>query len=153
MKMDLETSLGMCMRLMSQSDYHRNWDMATFDAEITAAILNSQYQIYFDEQDNPIGLATWAWISDKCRQHLIEEQGALKFNDWKSGEHLLFNDYIAPWGHAKAILKDLRTNVFPDETAFSLGRNPDGSIRKIYTWKGINIKQRIITQPDTALQI
>ena len=145
MKMDLETSLGMCMWLMSQSEYHRNWDMATFDAEITAAILNSQYRIYFDEQDNPIGLATWAWISDECRQHLIEEQGALKFNDWKSGEHLLFNDYIAPWGHAKAILKDLRTNVFPDETAFSLGRNPDGSIRKIYQWKGKNITDKVVT--------
>lgn len=153
MKMDLETSLGMCMWLMSQSDYHRHWDMATFDAEITAAIISSQYRIYFDEQNNPIGLATWAWVSDECRKRLLKEQSGLRFDDWNSGEHLLFNDYIAPWGHAKAILKDLRTNVFPDETAFSVGRNSDGSIRKIYTWKGINVKVRVISKPDAVLKL
>lgn len=153
MEMDFETSLGICMWLLSQSDYHRNWDMVAFEEEIASPLLYKQYRIYLDEQDNPIGLATWAWINDECRQRLLEQKGILSFDEWNCGEHLLFNDYIAPWGHAKAILKDLRTQVFPNETAFSIGRNADGSIRKIYTWKGINVKQRVITQPDMALQV
>ena len=69
----------------------------------------------------------------------------MEFGEWQSGEHLLFNDYIAPWGHAKAILKDLRSHVFPNETAFSLGRNPDGSIRKVYQWKGKGVKDKVVT--------
>lgn len=145
MKMDFETSLGMCMWLLSQSEYHKKWNLMTFDTEITAAVLHGQCKIYFDGEGNPVGLATWAWIDEERKQRLLRNEAPLSYDEWSCGDQLIFNDYIAPWGHAKSILKDLRTQVFPHETAFSLGRNADGSIRKVYKWKGIAVKDKLLT--------
>ncbi|MFT2111126.1 toxin-activating lysine-acyltransferase [Marinomonas sp. 2405UD68-3] len=141
--MNFETSLGVCIWLMSQSDYHKNWTMRNVDLEIIAPLLHNQVKIYFDDDQNPVGLESWAWIGDEQKQRILDDKGTLAFKEWNSGEHLLFHDYIAPWGHAKAILKDLKTHVFPDDIAFSLGRNTDGSIRKIYHWKGVNVNNKI----------
>ena len=114
------------------------------DLEIIPALIHKQFRIYFDEQQNPAGLATWVWLNDDAKAKVLNNQGPLEFEEWQSGEHLMFNDYIAPWGHAKAILKDLRSNVFATEKAFSLGRNADGSIRKVYYWKGKAFKDKVI---------
>ena len=142
--LDYESALGISLWLLSQSEYHKNWSIHDVDLEIIPALIHEQFRIYFDEQQNPVGLATWAWLSDAAKSKVLNNQGALEFEEWESGEHLMFNDYIAPWGHAKAILKDLRSNVFPNETAFSLGRNPDGSIRKVYQWKGKGVKDKVV---------
>lgn len=142
--MELSTSLGICLWLMSQSEYHKNWTLSAVEAEIIAPILHGQVKIYFDDQENPVGVATWAWIGEEQKKRLLEDNGILEFDEWNGGELLLFNDYIAPWGHAKAILRDLRTQVFPNETAFSIGRNPDGSVRKVFQWKGVKVKEKRI---------
>lgn len=141
--MDFETSLGICIWLMSQSEYHKKWSMKNFDLEIVTPLLHNQLKIYFDENQNPVGLASWAWIGDEQKKRVLADKGVLDFDEWHSGKHLLFHDYIAPWGHAKAILKDLRTHEFPNETAFSLGRNEDGTVRKVYYWKGVNVNKKI----------
>lgn len=143
--LDYESALGISVWLLSQSDYHQKWSLHDVDLEIIPALIHQQFRLYFDDQENPIGLATWAWLSDEAKTKLLNNQGPLDFDEWHSGEHLMFNDYIAPWGHAKVILKDLRSQIFPNDTAFSLGRNPDGSIRKVYYWKGVNVKNKVIT--------
>lgn len=141
--MDFGTSLGMCVWLMSHSNYHKQWNMRNLDLEIMAPLAHNQIKIYLDQDQTPVGFATWAWIGDEQREKVLDDNGVLNFDEWNSGKYLLFHDYVAPWGHAKTILKDLRTNVFPNETAFSLGRNSDGTIRKVYQWKGINVTKKI----------
>lgn len=145
--LDFEQSLGMCLWLLSQSKYHSQWSIQDVDLEIVPALRHTQFRLYFDEQQNPIGLATWAWLSDSAKEKVLNNQGPLTFDEWRSGDHLMFNDYIAPWGHARAILNDLRNQVFPHKTAFSLGRHPDGSIRKQYQWKGRLVREKVI-QPE-----
>jgi len=47
-----------------------------------------------------------------------------------------FNDFIAPWGGVRDILKDLATNIFADREAFSLSRHVDGKVKKKHRWIG-----------------
>ena len=77
---------------------------------------------------------------------------ALEVGQWSDGEHLMFAEFVAPWGHSRHILNNLRGKVFPKYRAFSLGRNPDGSIRKIYYWKGTQFKERIAEEQRSINQ-
>ncbi|WLD58111.1 toxin-activating lysine-acyltransferase [Salinispirillum sp. LH 10-3-1] len=139
-------AFGIMLWLCSQADYHKTWPLWAVDNDLVPPLIHRQFRIYFDEYRNPVGCATWAWLSEKMKNEMIAG-GTLEFDDWASGDHLMFGDYIAPWGHAKSILSDLRTNVFPKETAFSLGRNFDGSVRKVYHWKGKESGKKILVNP------
>jgi cytolysin-activating lysine-acyltransferase len=136
-------ALGMVMWLMSHADYHSQWPLWSVDTDVIPALMQGQSKIYFDEQHNPVGFATWAWLNDSAEAQVIDTSESLRFEQWKSGEHLMFADFVAPWGHSRAILSDLRGHVFPTHRAFSLGRHTDGSIRKIYYWKGTQFEEQI----------
>lgn len=136
-------ALGMMMWLMKHADYHGQWPLWSVDKDVVPALLHGQSKIYFDENRNPVGFATWAWLNEDAKKILINDEGDLQLSQWKGGNHLMFADFVAPWGHTKNILNDLRGNVFPRNRAFSLGRNKDGSIRKVYYWKGFEFKESI----------
>lgn len=136
-------ALGMMMWLMKHADYHSQWPIWSVDKDIVPALIHGQSKIYFDSSQIPVGFATWAWLDDEAREQLINNKAPLTIKQWNSGEHLMFGDFVAPWGQAKFILNDLRTQVFPECKAFSLGRNQDGSIRKVYHWKGCRFTEKV----------
>ena len=110
------------------------------------ALLHGQSKLYFDEHQNPVGFATWAWLDEEAKEQVLANTTPLNANQWKNGDNLMFADFVAPWGHSREILNDLRDQVFPDYRAFSLGRHPDGSIRKIYYWKGAQFKEAVTNE-------
>lgn len=140
-------ALGIMLWLCSHADYHKTWPVWSIDGDLVPPLIHRQFRIYFDEHRNPVGCATWAWLSEEKKNDMMAD-GTLQFKDWRSGKHLMFGDYIAPWGHAKNILSDLRINVFPKEIAFSLRRNPDGSVRKLNHWVGKEYEKKISVNPD-----
>ena len=136
-------ALGMMMWLMKHADYHGQWPLWSVDKDVVPALLHGQSKIYFDENGGPIGFVNWAWLNDDSKKKILNNESSLKLSQWNSGDFLMIADFVAPWGHAKIILNDLRRNVFPKTRAFSLGRNKDGSVRKIYFWKGFEFKEWI----------
>ena len=143
LKIEYHEALGMMMWLMKHADYHSKWSLWSVDRDLVPAILHGQSKIYFDEYQNPVGFATWAWLDDEAKHQMMSNEYPLNLKQWNSGKHLMFADFVAPWGHSKNILSDLRGQVFPKHRAFSLGRNLDGSIRKLYYWKGFQHKDSI----------
>ncbi|MHA7878864.1 MAG: toxin-activating lysine-acyltransferase [Saccharospirillum sp.] len=139
-------ALGMMMWLMSHADYHRAWRLWSVDTDIVPALIHGQCKLYFDDQQNPVGFVTWAWLDDFAKQQVLRNTKPLSIDQWHSGEHLLLNDFVAPWGHAKFIMKDIGTQVFPEYQGFSLRRNADGSIRKFNYWKGARFNKPIVIQ-------
>lgn len=145
------TVLGAMVWLMSHSAYHRQWSAHAFNVDIVPAVVLNQFRVYHDDNGNPVGFATWAFTSTQVRDGLIARTHTLQFDDWRSGDQLLFNDFVAPWGQGVAIVNDLRTNIFPDREAYSLSRNLDGSIRKVQRWRG-KARLRQPEQPEVATQ-
>lgn len=96
----------------------------------------SQFKIYLDEQNNPVGFVTWAWLDNAARDIVLEGNAVPGFDAWNAGSHLMLNDFVAPWGHATYMTNDMRTVVFPDKKGFALRRNQDGSVRKLYLCRG-----------------
>jgi cytolysin-activating lysine-acyltransferase len=75
----------------------------------------------------------WAAV-ENGKDKLVNQGGQMQWDDWNSGDLLLFNDFVAPFGHTKEILKDLRSQTWPHEIAFSLRRAEDGSVKKVNYW-------------------
>ena len=75
-------------------------------------------------------------ISDEIEQQYISGQYVLNLDEWQGGNNLWFPEFIAPFGHTRFIVRDLRTNVLPKGTpAKSFRIRPDGSLRSIANWK------------------
>ena len=53
------------------------------------------------------------------------EKVLTKLEDWKSGDNGWIIDFIAPFGHAKQIIKDLRNNIFKGKQGKALRFNKD----------------------------
>lgn len=149
---DYHETLGTIMWLMSHANYHREWPLWSVDEDVVPAIILGHYKIYFSDKNTPIGFATWAWLDDCAKEQLLNNEDTLELSQWTSGTNLLFADFVAPWGHARKILSDLRTNRFPNHKAFSLRRKPNGDIKKIDYWKGINF-QGTVTEDQRTLNI
>jgi cytolysin-activating lysine-acyltransferase len=144
--------LGAMTWLMSQSPYHRHWTAHDIHTEIVPALILQQYRIYQDEAGNPVGFVTWAELTADAVEALTTRRRTLQFDDWRAGDTLLFNDFVAPFGHGTWMVNELRQHVFPDRSALSLRRNPDGSIRKINRWWGKRVTPSAPERPRDPIK-
>ena len=141
--LDYYTYVGYALELLARSNYHKQHQLgAYFRTEILPAFRNNQVQFYTDKNGAPIGLVTWAWLSSPALKEIHESGRAVAENEWKSGDNLFFNDFITPYGNMKEVLLDFTTNIFPNEVATSLRRRPDGTIRRVNRWIGVNYQKQ-----------
>ncbi|WP_170566483.1 toxin-activating lysine-acyltransferase, partial [Ruegeria atlantica] len=83
----------------------------------------------------------WAWLSEDCEADVLSTGRALHEEEWHSGDRLFFNTCITSCDNTREILRDMTHNVFPNEVATSLRRNPDSSVRRVSRWTGINLRR------------
>jgi len=152
--LDFYSRLGIATLLMGQSSYHKQWPLYDAELELVPPLHLNQCKFYFDPQQNPVAFVTWSSITQATKNKLVNEGGQMQWDDWNSGELLLFNDFVAPFGHTREILKDLRSQNWPNEIAFSLRRAEDGSVKKVnYWWHQKDYKQHDLAQRRQGLQI
>ncbi|MEI9903617.1 MAG: toxin-activating lysine-acyltransferase [Asticcacaulis sp.] len=59
-------------------------------------------------------------------------QAVLSESELTSGDRLYFMDFIAPYGHARKVIRELRTSVFPDERGGAIRVSlSDGSVKRL----------------------
>lgn len=135
------SALGAMAWLMQHADYHRRWSLQDINVDIVPAIVLGQYRIYHTPEGEPIGFVTWAYVSEEVKDILIHRRRAMEKVDWNSGDMLMFNDFVAPFGHGRWMVNELRSSLFADEVAFSLRRSHGGGVRKINRWEGTAYRQ------------
>lgn len=139
---DHYASAGFALELLAQSDYHREFALGDYyRAEILPALLCSQTRFYLTEEGVPTAMVTWAWLSETVEREVHASGRALRDKEWQSGDRLFFNDWITPYDNIRDVLHDMTHNVFPNEVATSLRRNPDGSVRRVNRWTGVNLRK------------
>ena len=145
--LDFYTCIGYSLELLANSKYHKQHKFGDyFRAEILPALRIGHARFYVAENGIPTGLVTWAWLSDQAQQEIHETGRAIAENEWQSGKNLFFNDFITPYGNMKEVLLDFTTNIFPNEVATSLRRRPDGSIRRVNRWIGVNYQNQTTSE-------
>lgn len=146
------SALGAMAWLMQHADYHRRWSLHAVNVDIVPAIVLGQYRIYHTPEGEPIGFVTWAYVSEDVKDTLIHRRRPMTQADWRSGDLLMFNDFVAPFGHGRWIVNELRSTLFVNSTAFSLKRGVDGAVLKVFRWQGKSHRQqtRATHHPDAG---
>lgn len=142
MKIDYYASVGYALELLAKSDYHRRFGLGDYvRVEILPALWSGQSRLYLTADGVPTAMVTWAWLSEEVERDVHATGRALRDHEWTCGDRLFCNDWITPYGNLREIAHDMAHNIFPDEIATSLRRNPDGSVRRINRWTGVNRRQ------------
>ena len=129
--------IGQIASLMLSSEIHKKYLVDDIGAMFLPAIHLNQFRIYRNKKGDPIGIITWAYLSDELQEKYQKGEKVLtKLEDWKSGDNGWIIDFIAPFGHAKEIIKDLRNNIFPDKEGKALRISKDGKIKGIWKLRG-----------------
>lgn len=137
------SGVGYALELLAQSEYHCQFPVGDYlRVEILPPLWHGQIRFYLSPQGCPTGMITWAWLSDDVLQDVLASGRALAPDEWNCGSQHFFNDWITPHNNIREIMQDMTTNVFPDTIATSIRRNPDGTIRRINRWTGVNARGR-----------
>lgn len=129
--------LGMAVSLMGHCRNYLMYQVLCLRLWTEPAIRHKQIKFFFDERGRLIGYITWAYLASDVEHRLIHDPNVLLHeSEWNEGGSLWILDFVAPFGHAWAIVRHAMTRMFPDHMeARSLRRNPDGSVRKISIWQ------------------
>lgn len=106
--------LGEVAWILSYSELHREWPIGSIQQWVFPALLHKQFRIY-RLNGKPRGYVSWAWMSKEVEEAYVLNTASLKPADWKSGNRGWIVDYVAPFGDARAIAKDLRNNIFAND--------------------------------------
>ena len=128
--------IGQIATLMLASEVHKKYLIDDIGAMFLPAIHLNQFRIYRNKDGDPIGIITWAFLSKEIEEKYQKGERNLKLEYWKSGDNGWIIDFIAPFGHAKQIIKDLRNNIFPDKQGKALRITKDGKIKGIWKLHG-----------------
>lgn len=131
--------LGEITSLMMLSPIHRKFQLRDIADIILPYINLNQFRIYHNQDKEPIAFVTWAFLSEQIEEEYLSGKAVLSEQELKSGEILYFMEFIAPLGHAKQVIHDLRTNLFPTSIAKSLRFTEQGKHRnKVRRFYGKN---------------
>jgi cytolysin-activating lysine-acyltransferase len=140
LKFDALTSLGMTIQQLAFSPYHQQFKLSYYlPVEILPPLKAEQFRCFLNAKGEARGLVTWAWLNDVAKKEVHNSGRALTILEWSSGSNLFFNDWITDPEIFRAAMAQMTHEVFPNEIASSLRRNPDGSVRRVNKWTGRNL--------------
>lgn len=100
--------LGDILTLMSASKTHQEYRISHFASTVLPPVQLNQFRIYHDASGAPVGFVSWALLSDDAERRLLSKTHTLREEDWNSGDTLYFMEFIAPFGHIRQMVTDLR---------------------------------------------
>lgn len=133
---DEAQALGGATWLWMHSKSHRDFPLHTLSTLLLPAIKNRQF-ILASEAGRPVFYASWANLDIQAeRRYLVNSPLLMPEADWNSGERLWILDWVAPFGHSRAIGKTLRQGLFANRWGRFLDHRGDERGFRIKTFVG-----------------
>lgn len=97
------------MFLFNQSKEHIGYCLFEFNAYAIYPILHGKMRLFYQD-DKPIGLVTWAYLSDEQAEKFFDDAYMLEERDYlpEDGDQLWGIEFIAPYGNARKIMKAMK---------------------------------------------
>lgn len=119
-------------------------DLSSFSPSCRNDHLPTQY-VLIEEKGRPIFFLSWAWMSEEAeRRYLTQETVVLPEEDWCNGDRMWFRDFIAPFGHAEALFRLVREEIFPHHVARFLWHRGNEKGRRIKTFYGRQVTREAL---------
>ena len=149
------TVTGALMYLARHSELHATYRIAQLMDRVFPSILRGHFCLYTKEETGePVGFCNWLLVSEDVLAALLSKERSVQPTDWDTGDIPFFPEMIAPYGHLKEIISDLRNNAMLDVPwAYSIRGvllDDDGSVpeRRTFKWKGRQLKPGM-SAPDS----
>lgn len=128
--------LGDVVTILLASDTHRHYLINDIGALFLPALHLQQFRIY-RVAGRPVGIVTWAWLSQAVDVLYAGGDYRLRPEDWNAGPCGWIVDFAAPFGHAAAMTRDLRAMVFPGQTGKALRMKPGNPSHRVIGLRGV----------------
>jgi cytolysin-activating lysine-acyltransferase len=123
------------VNLSRHSLLHQQYSLRDFNERILASLNLNQHRLYFIGA-KPIGFVNWAWLDDETAARMASGSYNLRPHEWSCGPHLWIPELLAPYGHTRKIIRDLRNNVFAKGTlARAVRVNAKGEFSSLARYK------------------
>jgi cytolysin-activating lysine-acyltransferase len=92
----------------------RSYHISALEYWIKPAIELEQIRVFFDDTSGlPVAYITWAYLGDDVSKRMsIDSVNALHFSEWNEGLNLWILDFVAPYGHAREVIRFIKKNMF-----------------------------------------
>ena len=132
---------GEIMSIFLGAPHHAARTLTEIAALALPAIHFNQFRIY-RQGGRPVAWVSWAFMDeDECHKYVFAQADYdFAFEKWKGGEHVMFIEFIAPFGHALKVAHDLKRNVFPGRTGFAPDLDMETGARRIRKLFGAHIE-------------
>ena len=144
------TDIGYVIYLMSRTERYRNWSLARTAEMLLPALTRRQLRVYVDDAGNPLGFLAWAFVGETQLRRFEAGNVSLEPKEWSSGPHLVLMHIAAPFGGARAIVRDFKETIAKgqsDARRIRYGRE-DGIARAVYLR---DTGRRTVTPEDERL--
>ena len=128
MQIDNNKALADGLELFKNSKWHKVYNVDDVYRYLIAPIKYNRIRLYYQE-DKPIGLVTWCWLSKEDGQRFLNNDYYITESDYVSdtNEELWGIELLAPYGNARQVFSLIRkehTNVY--------GRNEKVNWRRLH---------------------
>ena len=101
-------TIGNVCDLFMRAGVYRDWTLERVHRQFSHPMSHGQ-AIVFAKKDRPVGVVTWAFVSDEVLLELMQGKRAVAPDEWRCGENLFFEDFVAPYGDAPEMMRKVRT--------------------------------------------
>lgn len=114
---------------MATSSTHTTRTAQQLFSVVDPATAHQQIKFYFNDTGKPVGYVVWAFLAKEAQNRFLRTKNfELHVSEWDEGDALWIIDLLAPFGHIKYILRDLRDNLFPEQREITYYRQKNGEI-------------------------
>lgn len=99
------------LELFRASPSHRTYSVQDVYIYLQLPIKHGKIRLYY-ENDKPVGLITWCWLTDKDAELFLQDQYHPTEDDYKydspMSKQLWGMELIAPYGHTRKMIRAIR---------------------------------------------
>ena len=94
--------------LCSFSRLHAYYSPGVSEHRIEPSLALRQFRYYTDLHGVPIAFCNWAWLSGAVLDDVFRTGRDLKPHEFRCGDLPFFYEFLAPFGHCRAVVRELR---------------------------------------------
>ena len=96
------------LHLAAYSALHRTYASGVLQKRIDPALALGQFHYHTDTSGLPAAFCNWVWLSRDVLQAVATTGRDLDPHEFRCGELPFFYEFLAPFGHARAVVRALR---------------------------------------------
>lgn len=106
---DVTKIVGQVALLMGKVASRHGTTVVALSTIALYAIRHKSLKIYYDSDGRVVAFVMWALLAEDVERRILDTgQIYLHESEWNEGENLWIIDFLAPFGHAKYVVRDLK---------------------------------------------